>query len=459
MFHFLFATLSIFLLLQSWNAAEAKVLGASGPIQIGDSELLTLLNESRANAALETGETPPLEVLRDFNVARNVVIEALENRLISHEALLYGIAVEPSEITSFLEQYSVLNLEDLEANFGLPAFEIYSAASHKLLRDAFADALVDNASEKVLLAWHDWTYQLRDLSIIKIPRVPRSSEIDAAIPEKVAEIKNYYDSHPALFGEPEKIAIQEIVVTPKNRKAQHKANKFAHELHDSPNPIERCQSHQSADIDCTVAARRLPISRFSKDERQAGISNIIDKKSQFNFAVLGEVYPANMRPLDDPRVQREAAAAILIEEDDLPFARAQAERAQALLDSCQEACWPEVGTELFQTGNFSQSRGRIPKIGLAPDALEAAFALTDKEPVSEIFTVRQSYIVMKLEERIDAPDFDAEAREKIKKQLRPLLLQNYIQTRLKNERLWIDDNALQAEITELLKTSDLPIRF
>ncbi len=449
---FLYAIFTFPALALSWNAAHAQVLAQSGPIELEASELPQLLEEAQATAALQMGEAPSLRALEDFEAARQIVIQALEARLTTHEALLYGVAVEPTEIAALLGE----NLGDdpaaLEARFGISAQALHAAASHAIFRDALADALASHLSDQVLLTWHDWTHQARDLSIIKIPRVPRSSEIDQAIPEKTAEIKKYYDEHPALFGEPEKVAVQAFTVQPSAPKWNAKAQALAQQVHDAPNPEALCAAQSTKQISCSVETRRLPLSQFSKKTQAAKLSEIQKKRNTFQFAKLGEIFPANARELTDPRVQREAAAAILIEEDDLPFARGQAERAQALLDSCQEACWPEAGTELFQTGNFTRARGRIPKIGLAPEAMAAAFELTPSEPVSEIFTVRQSYIVMKLEERIDAPDFTPEAREQMRETLRPKLVDSWIRARLRGDQTWIDDKALQTAIAAFLET-------
>ncbi|GLI37117.1 SurA N-terminal domain-containing protein [Geobacter hydrogenophilus] len=144
---------------------------------------------------------------------------------------------------------------------------------------------------------------------------------------------------------------------------------------------------------------------------------------------IKERKPSDVPPLAQIRakVEERAKAVRAVE-----LAKKKADEAQAKL-----AKGDTTGLKLQETGNFAfDAKGNVPAVGVSPELMEAAFALTDKAPAPQApVKIGNRWVAFRLKERteLNAAAFPAE-KEKIKQELLPKKQEEELQKWLKELR-------------------------
>jgi len=78
----------------------------------------------------------------------------------------------------------------------------------------------------------------------------------------------------------------------------------------------------------------------------------------------------------------------------------------------------EAGLSVFDTGHFSRLRTYIPRIGSSPELVDAAFSLTEENPLpDESFEINGNYYVVRFK-ALKPPEYKAylDEKESLRKQ-------------------------------------------
>lgn len=469
---------------------DPDVLGRAGPVTLDLAGLRDAVTEARILERWRHGRPPPLDALGDPRLRQRVMTQALEARIARRETARRGLTVDPARFDEMLRLAAIghrleqpptpAQLEAaravadvdaaLVARFEAPAERVRRAGLDVLEGELLAAALLDAVDEATLRqAWLDAGTRVV-LDLVRVPRVPATAEIDRAIRTRAAEIAAYHAEHRRLFSTPERAFVRRLLVPvaadadPASRAA---AKARAEAL--------RAEVAGGADFEAVIRREapprearrggRMAVTRTQMPAAFEGpapapdapgpLSPVVPVGEGWQFFRVEGRAPAVSRGLDDPRVQREIAAELLRDADDLPHAQRTAGRVAELLarDPDGAALAELVKAErLRRTTTTPVPRAGpkvLPEVGIAPALFDAAFALTPEAPVSAPMPVRQHYVVARLVSR-EAPDpadwpaarqaFTATWRAR----QRSTVIDRWLSTHLADAPLWIDRPRLAA---------------
>lgn len=472
---------------------DPNVLGRAGPVVLDIGAFAVALDEARILEQWRTGQSPPAEALRDPRLRRRLMTQALETRVVRLEARQRGLAPDPERFEQMmrlaaaghrletppspevLASVQALEAVDpaLEARFGASAERVrrvgLDVLEAEMLADALLSAVPESASKAAWLA--DNTRVVVD--VVRVPRVPTSSEIDRAIESRGPAIAEYFASHQRLFRTPERAFVRRLLVpvpADADPAARAEARRRAEALRAEVVAAEAQDAGAfEAVIEREAPARearsggRMRVGRSQMPEAfeaplpgegPGPLSPVVATADGWHFYRVEGRAPAVERTLDDPRVKREIAAELLREADALTAAKRTAGRVRTLLGQSPdgEALAALVKSERLRrstTAPFAASGPEVvPGVGLAPELFEAIFALTPEAPVTPVMTVRQHYVVARLVSR-EAPDpaqwsaVGARYTAEWKARRRPRVIDEWLTERLDGRPTWIDGPRLQ----------------
>ncbi|MCA9541928.1 MAG: hypothetical protein KC620_23690, partial [Myxococcales bacterium] len=358
----------------------------------------------------------------------------------------------------------------LVARYEAPMARIRRVALDVIEGHRLVEALLDEAPEAAIRqAWLDAGTRAR-VDVVRVPRVPTATEIDDAIASRSAELAEAYARNQRLFNRPARVLARRLLVA-----VPAGADEAAWAAARTRIETLRGQAVGGADFEALIASQpggggrgggQVTLTRERAPalfDLAVGAYGPIERLRQgWAFHRVDGHAAAVERTLDDPRVQRELAASLLREKDQLPAARATAERVRALLAQAPEgdalkALVAKAHLQRAQTDWFGRAGPpMVPEVGLAPALFDAVFALTEKAPVSSVFVVRQDYVVARLL-ALEAPSPEgwAAARQAFtarwRAQQRSAVLDAWIKHQLEGQAHWIDGRQLSALPAEALR--------
>lgn len=465
---------------------DPSVLGRAGPVALDAAGFRAAIEEAQVLQLWRRGEAAPLDALRDAGLRRRVLIDALERRVARHEVARRGLAVDPErldemlrlaavghrvEVTPTPEQVAEARALDAEmvdarlaARFGVPAERVRRVALDILESARLAEALLDAVDEATLRqAWLDANTRLV-LDLIRVSRVPSTAEIDAAVRARAGEMAAFYEKNRALFEAPERAFVRRVLVPvapdadPAARAAAKARAEALRARVAGGEPIEAVIAAEAPPREArregrlTVTQARLPAA-FALE--LGALSPVEATAGGWHFYRVDRRAPPTKRPLDDPRVQREIAASLLREADELPAAKRVAAEAARLLRTDPEgaalaALVAESRARRSTTAPFSPAGAAVvPGVGLAPALHAAAVALTPADRVTPVVTVRQDYIVARLVSRA-GPDPATWPAEKAafmaswRAAQRGQVIERWLDEALADQPTWVDGERLAA---------------
>lgn len=456
-------------------AVPSEALGQAGEITLALAELQRAIAEQRLLQHW-LGQEAPVEALEQSQLRQRVLIQALEQRVLRKEALRRGLAPTEAQIEEALHnalagqppehtrEAGALRLPaaQLEAaltqRFGAHFALLKQVAYDRLIAVALTDAFLNETPDEELQAAWAQTQETLRLDLVQVPRVPTTLEIDQTVRARQAEIAAWYTEHRARYDRPARLRLRMIALPAGPDEAAQEA--LAAQLH----------QRALAGADFAQLALEFSVDPSARQGGQLGkrlaenypalagldggqISAPQRVEDQWRIYQVEGVIPAVRRPLEHPTVQREIAAAWLIERDELPGARGVAQQVAALLSRGEAAQLEQlVQTQRLrrsQTDAFSRADGPvIPGLGLAPEIAEQAFR-TREGRVGPIRTLRQHYVVYRVLQHTQAQGADWPAqREAFKAQWqrrqRPLILDHWLNGALKDQPRWVAVQRLEA---------------
>ncbi|MAD60036.1 MAG: hypothetical protein CMH49_00800 [Myxococcales bacterium] len=449
----------------------------SGSIKWTLSDATTYLKRYRAWLSWETSAPQPLSVLNDLSALRRILITALEREVIvqyAKEHITMAQPVSHSSIRSWLSKLipgamrpSDQGLDDfirgrlkLKAESDLSFF--WQAAQDAYLVKEFKQSLVNQLDESE--AKTDWRRQgtLISVYLMQVPRVPTSSEISKAKSKYPQKIKKYYHEHLNLFSQPLRLLVDPYWVQGGKTETQRlEAMDIRNALvsGEALDIIKERYPQLKKGSPKTLRGRSIPKDTKIKE---GATTPIRLTRYGWTFYTIKRIYPKYQRSLLERSVEREVAAAVLREVDDLPRAQKLANKGIELLTKTDQAHlnpvkkWSRTNrVRVSQPNPFFASQQRVvPSIGLAQKLHDALFKLQVGE-VTPIFKVRQHYVIAKLLEKKEQSESWEEVRQDFLKSWTTKksgqILDKWLTQHLKDKTRWVSSKNLKNFPTDPLR--------
>ncbi len=432
--------------------AQAETEGAHAVIvQSGDwslkaAELPDAIDLSRAVAALQSGQTPGLTALHHPQIAEEILRELIGFYGLEQAAFASGWLPAAAEIAAYIPE------DDASAaqRFGLDIAQLHHAAAILLTHDALHQRESESLSQAQIEAQFKADHHQLRLRGLRLHRAPESSEIDLALKNRQPEIARYYQQHPALFSTPAKWRATRIS-KPFTALNADEVEAELRELQQNLDENDLSElTHRGFKTETVFVSDRH--HRFQAHQK----TPIARHAQTLSFDLLLESFPEQKRDINEVSVQRECAAAVLIELDDLPTARKTADEGRQLLSNPEalKAYAEAHAMRIFETPFFSESQKALPSVGLiTPEIQRDLLSLTPDAPLSGLHVLRQDYVAFELLEERAAPPFEGEEAAKYAFLQKERFAAHLLET-LKRERqalFQINADAYAQAIRDLLK--------
>lgn len=402
----------------------ADAVAAAGGTWITAADLPGIIAASRALQIWQSGHRPPESALGQFEVRLGLLEAALDTRLVRAEVARRGLTPAPEAVEPLMQLARAGLPPDGTGRYreGDPVPFTGSAFSARYLIDEIAfrevaqdvleasrlrEALVAEITPETVRRAYEESRTRVTLDIVTVGRVPTPREMDEAVRLRQDELQAWYDAHPELFITPTRRATRRVLVTPTGQDpaalaAARTTAERLHALAAAGTPFDALPPTPGVRV---TPARPLSRSQFGPvfDVALGALTPVVPHRDGFAFARADAETPGWTRAFTEATVQREVAAALLREFDELPQARAVADEAARLL-SAGLAAEQVVATlrpksvgirlEAIRTPAFPRAaNGVVPVVGLAPELFDAAFERTPSQPVTPVVVVRQTYCV------------------------------------------------------------------
>jgi hypothetical protein len=409
------------------TAKPVDALAGAGGTWITTGDLPGIIAAARALQIWQSGRRPPESALLQLEVRLSLLEAALDTRLVRAEVARRGLAPPPEAVEPLMrlaraglspETSTPLPLDAPQPYTG-PAFEarylLDERAFHEVAQDVLEasrlrDALLAEITPETLRAAFDSSRTRVTLDVVTVGRVPTPREIDDAVRQRPDELRAWYDAHPELFVTPTRRATRRVLVSPDGQDpaAVAAARSTAERLHAAAaagTPFDALPMSPGVRV---TPLRPLSRAQFAPafDVALGALTPVVPHRDGFAFARPESETPGWSRAFHEPTVQREVAAALLREFDELPQARAVADEAAHLLTRGVAAARiveslkpkaPGIRLEAVRTPAFARTaNGVVPTIGLAPELFDAAFEARPERPVTTVHAVRQVYCVARV---------------------------------------------------------------
>lgn len=449
----------------SWGGSE---IGDGPPIAatvngkvIQQQEFLLGYSNAFRNASRGKPQYDKEDAKRD-NLRARVLDELIEQELLAQAAERRGLVATDEEVRKIIKSRYFggdveFNREEYKKLVNNSFRTTEARFEDRIRRQLMADkisALVSD-SQKVSPAELKDAFESRNnrasLEVVRIDPlyfkdIPVASEAEIAAWADANEekTKEFYDGHINRYRQPKKVKASHILVkvspdAADDAKAAAKAKiDAAKKRVDGGEDFAAVAKDVSEDSSAAgggslgffgPGAMVKPFEEQAFKMKAGEVSDVVTTKFGYHIIKVDEVQEAKIRELDD--VKLEIAKQLQREEAQMVQAKALAEKALADLKAGKDPATLELpdyqtpasikenpeapgnpfAPQLNETGLFAKSAKYIPRIGIAPEVVTAAFELSKDKPVSDkVWEVSGRLYVIKLKER-EEPDpskFDAE---------------------------------------------------
>jgi len=413
------------------TASAAPALARAGDHALGLQDLRDAVAQARALQMWRTGQRPADEALKGGELRLRIAEQAIDRQLIRDEVERRRLTVPAAEVEALLERAAQGAPPDVSAAT-TPLSQTDPASLEARLVERYADdALVlrdvatDLVRQRVLIealldavtpAEREAQWRAEETRIVatlvSVLRVATSTEIDAWQRAHGAEIAAHYAANKEDFETATRRRVRRVFLESDSRDPGELARLQAE--------AERLRAQLASGIDFDAlpvapGVRVTPWRVLSRKQFPPAFSVPLHSLSGVVPAAKGlivfrveEEAQGQARALDDPRVQREIAAQLRRDADDLPTAQRLAAQARAALETSTsaaalDAALTALEVKANQTEAFSRANGgRVPRIGFAPELHTALFAAKRGQVVGPL-TVRQHLVVARVDSRTEPP--------------------------------------------------------
>lgn len=395
-----------------------------------------------------------------LRVRQQVIDDMIEQRLMLQAAATAGMAISPKELRRAVIENP--GFQDDEGNFDLEAYKRYlgddSGRAERRLQESLRESLLVQAiqdavrasvqvSEAELTDAYVQENTTRNVEFIRVT----SSSFAKDVETDDTTLASWADEHDAEIEERYDRDFDRKFNTSKQVSAQHILLKFEEDDDEGTRDdirgrmeailaeakaegadfgelaktySEDSSAPRGGDLGKFDSKRMVkPFSDAAFDMEAGEISDIVETRYGLHIIQVNEVFAAEVTELSDARLD---IAKELYQEEKAPeMAREYAVKLVGALDGTLDeaaaaALLDERGLSIQETGDFDQKARTVPKLGRAPEAASAAFALASVGDVSkEPIELPTGWTVLRLKASSDA---DMAAFEEEKDTIRDRLL-------------------------------------
>ena len=445
-------------------------------VSLTRDDVRNVFEEARVQQSLQANKPLSLSDLVGYPQRYRVLLEQLEHRAIAqvvaerptkadYQNILHGLT-KGVRLSKILSQSHVKYLSQGDESSLAKRYRTNPALIRRIVlqqwkKHQFADQLFDKLPEAYMLSnWFERELKLR-FTAVTIPRVPTSAEIDQAVQQQSRAIKSRYARERRRFVKPAKIIATRVLVpwrSPRTPSLDEWVRRKAKTL--------RKQARNGVDGDELVRK-----AGYGPDQRKQGRVTLLSQKHRElaakNIGALSKIeendvgvffhqvvthIPRFERSLNEPTVQRELAAEILRENNELPTAYQQAMKAVGLLKSASRPITLTMlnaqGAKLMQPEPFAPFANQlIPGIGTSSSASSQLQAAPQGHVITPPIAIRQDYVVFRADEWVlpeladwwqEAPSVWPLFVRKAKRQL----IDSWLAKRLPKDKIKVDAKVL-----------------
>ena len=419
---------------------EVTPLARAGGVKIHLPELSRAVEHARMLQHWRSGERPSDLALSSPDLRRTIVEQALDRGLIRAEVSRRVLLPAPEELSLLLESAAAgfKPEQGLAPTSELPTLDrrlaerfgdvalIRAVAEDVIAARLLTNALVAALTESEAEARFRLEQTRRAVDWVKVSRVPTTAEIDEYVRTQTDAFGAWYAAHDELFNSPPRRTVDRVFFEPRpgepGQDRQSQGQLPADRQSQGQLPLRGDPLHQAA-----AAARALieagqpfeavgtsPGARFTRralSQRQFApafalpigvLSPVTPSRDGFLVFRSSEEIPGHRRALDELSTQREIAAALRRERDDLPHARSVGEQARLLLltQGSEAGLATLAKAERLGRGSsptFDRTHtGIVPGIGLALPLFDAIFKVMKVGETTPVLAIRQDYFVARV---------------------------------------------------------------
>lgn len=419
------------------------VLAEADGLVVTFGEYREYIRRSRLYAPREEGvvvEIPP-ERKADPRRQSQTVRALLEEKLLGRAAEAHDVEVTEDEIGTFVRDHDRLDRwsDALDGESGtsvlpegLDRSDLEAVARQLLRRRKLADALVEVPEGRDLWEWYRRKHEKVAVAYVEMENTPTPDEIDAFAEQNEGKIEAYFEENKGSYRMPKLVRIA-MVRPPQGREADEETlRRAAERLASGSSPEEVADRLELDSRSEAFLRRRENPEAFSADEGATGFQ-MDGPRGAYAWRVEG--FRKGSIPELDRSLRREVAADMLRRS----IVPSVGETLQRVLDEMRGVANSVDGpiedsslgdvrelldgesASLQITDPFARSKhGTVPGLGVAEEVMEAAFALTEEEPVVEgpILSRGRAVALMLLERKEPSREAFERRRDELRDELR-----------------------------------------
>lgn len=381
---------------------------------------------------------PNMTEAQQLQIKQTVIDDLIERRLLLQAAATEGITISPKQLRRAVVEDPIF--QDDQGNFDPKKYEDYlgstnAARTQQRLQSFYSERALVAAVEAMVRsgvqvseseirdAWEKENSK-RNVEFIRVSDslfrdevTPDDGELDAWMGENGEAIKERYDrDFDRKYNQPKKVSARHILLkfgdedgeSDRDTIRTMMAGILEEAKAEGADFAELAQKY-SEDTSATRGGdlgffddKRMvkPFSDAAFSMEIGAISEVVETRYGVHIIKVEDVTEAVIQPLDE--VSREIATELYAEDQAPELAKAFAGKLVGVLDgTMDEAAASELliarNLQVQETGDFDGGARSVPKLGRAPEAVAAAFAMTESGAVTPApIAIPNGWVVMKL---------------------------------------------------------------
>jgi len=389
---------------------------------------------------------PDMTELQQLQIKQTVIDDLIERRLILQAAADEGITVSPKQLYRAVLEDPIF--QDDQGNFSAKKYEDYLGTTNAnkteiRLQKFYSERALVAAVEQMVRsgvqvseteireAWEKENSK-RNMEFIRVSTslfrdevTPDDGALDAWMGDNSAALKERYDrDFDRKYNQPKKVSARHILLKfgdedgdDDRETIRQMMAEILEEARAEGADFATLAQKYSEDTSATRGGdlgffddKRMvkPFSDAAFSMEIGALSDVVETQYGVHIIKVEDITEAVIQPLDE--VSKEIATELYAEDKAPDLAREFAAKLVGVLDgSMDEVAGAELldarNLQIQETGDFDGGARSVPKLGRAPEAVAAAFAMTEAGAVtSSPIEIPNGFVVMRLKEASDPED-------------------------------------------------------